>query len=1857
MTRVGVHRFKTSVTLMLTTATIAGTVASATFEVGVARAIGVTATNSSPHAGVRLLGAMTSPAGASTKSHLLQAHTSSPPVYTPNELYGGVNPTAVCYTCVAPTVTGSAPRSSSLDGGTGVNSLTGDFSTSNTLFNAPAIGSRLGETLTYDAQLAQAERAASGSPNPFGWGWSTNFSASITPSGGGGSGQMTVNMGNGAQLTFNQSANGGTSGSCPSGDNPNTSSYTVPNVHYYSNHQWCALANVQGQVGDIASNSMIYAQQGGVKIDLFYWNGSLEEASDAPALWGTGGSAGVTAYYNVAPGTAPNSSSFPSLQLCPTTALQCTIYESSDGRDIVNVLNSAGQVTQVIDPSGVTYNLTFDSHSNLAQVTKYANQAAPSPWTYVYSPSQPSPYTSDMVQIYDPDSGVGSSPPASPGASHSTYVAYNTTGANVGMVSATEDGTGATTAYAYTNACAAGQCLAASAPQQTTITYPAEVPCPNCSASPPVEVDTYSSGVETSTSLGTNASQYLKEKWQYSWTLGQGSGNSTETITYPHSLSGTAATAQITLDPFSNVISTTDVMGNVATSAFNDASSNFPELLWSYPGSSGNPPSNPPAHSEVYTYNNYGQVTTATNPDGRQTGYAYYSNGLLCAVGPPTAGLSGYACQSPYNPVNTGDTVFVYDGQGDLTSRTIDYGDMSPGAGPLVTTASYNTMGDKLWSIPATGQAGAQNSSNLFATVITYTPANLPLTVKQPGKGTSTVTYDAMLNPVSVALPIPSTYLNSVYDADNRLCFTVTSASRYGYYCSSAAQAGSTAYTYMSGSTNLTSVTDANGQSTSYYYGDLAYPNSPTEVIDPMASATQYRAYDDFGNACVVGDVAVTLGLATQCNTHAGDTTTVYNALNDETSVTDPSGITTTYAYTDARFPTLVTSSTNALGATTSYAYDGEGRLGIKYNPDLTDAYYTYDADGRLTVKDTGYYSTTYHQYLQAAQTTYTYNGDFERTGATPLYCNTGSCGTVLPSASYAYANGQLTSATDENGKTTNYLYNYAGQVMCIGYPVSATTNCGTITSPATGSTTNTIVKHTYDAYGRLTGVTDWLGNTTTYGFTKSWLPFTPSTVTYPLSTGLSTTVGYDNAGNVTSVSAGSSINDTWTYDNNHRVNTTTMNGATSSSVVYNANNQITAAANLASSTNNDVYTVAANGTITADVTPTGATTSFGYNAGGELCWSADVASASSSCSTAPSYPLVETNFAYTANGQRSNATTTTTQPPSGTISPVGSLVQAFNAAYVLFTSQHVGDALVLSVGIRSPTLAVSSISGGGSTWQRLTGVSNNPDVELWLGTVNTPVYSAITVTFTGTMNVANELAVQEYSSGLGANSSWEIDHTNSVNSTTSSTNVALPSMTATGSNELYVGYGMVSNAGVAGSTSGFTYDVTSTNNLYVYNTSLTGTGAPTATQSPTGTYVAVAALLRATTATAAVTNYGWDPAGQMCNVSYGSATNCLFDQGGSYVTPWEAMLPTNGTSYQYDGDGLRIGAESSVTVGSTKTTSTTYSTWDPVTNGSAPLNINDATTTSSNPGVTTNNSYIYGNLLFGGNAPVEQITGTTATFLVANPTGVQGVYSSTGAVLEQALYSVYGVQTITSGTSVTPFGFQGSYTDSTGLIYLINRYYDPTTDQFMSVDPLVAQTNQPYVFTNDSPLNATDPLGLTNYFVMADSGDWKGHALPVKGGSGSTPVGLPVVSVVETTTFAVPGGTVTLSVDATVYGANSNSGIKFDQYGDVTVSENKSSVTFSPTTGLSGSIGIPGVSGFYINMDGAFSYSSYQSVVVGNDLVIFTATATYHPGFSGPPGSFSWLETLAKPLLTVTRWVESTCEGPAWEICVAGGQ
>lgn len=42
-----------------------------------------------------------------------------------------------------------------------------------------------------------------------------------------------------------------------------------------------------------------------------------------------------------------------------------------------------------------------------------------------------------------------------------------------------------------------------------------------------------------------------------------------------------------------------------------------------------------------------------------------------------------------------------------------------------------------------------------------------------------------------------------------------------------------------------------------------------------------------------------------------------------------------------------------------------------------------------------------------------------------------------------------------------------------------------------------------------------------------------------------------------------------------------------------------------------------------------------------------------------------------------------------------------------------------------------------------------------------------------------------------------------------------------------------------------------------------------------------------------------------------------------------------------------------------------------------------------------------------------------------------------------------------------------------------INRYYDPGTGEFLTVDPLVDQTGQAYQYTGGDPVNASDPSGL----------------------------------------------------------------------------------------------------------------------------------------------------------------------------------
>jgi RHS repeat-associated protein len=121
-------------------------------------------------------------------------------------------------------------------------------------------------------------------------------------------------------------------------------------------------------------------------------------------------------------------------------------------------------------------------------------------------------------------------------------------------------------------------------------------------------------------------------------------------------------------------------------------------------------------------------------------------------------------------------------------------------------------------------------------------------------------------------------------------------------------------------------------------------------------------------------------------------------------------------------------------------------------------------------------------------------------------------------------------------------------------------------------------------------------------------------------------------------------------------------------------------------------------------------------------------------------------------------------------------------------------------------------------------------------------------------------------------------------------------------------------------------------------------------------------------------------------------------------------------------------------------------------------------------------NSYIYGPSGY----PVEQINSKNEPFYLHHDQqgSTRLITGSTGTVGGKCTYGAYGTPTC-EGTATTPIGYDGQYTNGdTGLIYLRARYYDPATAQFLTVDPALTKTHEPYVYVGDRPLAISDPSG-----------------------------------------------------------------------------------------------------------------------------------------------------------------------------------
>lgn len=210
---------------------------------------------------------------------------------------------------------------------------------------------------------------------------------------------------------------------------------------------------------------------------------------------------------------------------------------------------------------------------------------------------------------------------------------------------------------------------------------------------------------------------------------------------------------------------------------------------------------------------------------------------------------------------------------------------------------------------------------------------------------------------------------------------------------------------------------------------------------------------------------------------------------------------------------------------------------------------------------------------------------------------------------------------------------------------------------------------------------------------------------------------------------------------------------------------------------------------------------------------------------------------------------------------------------------------------------------------------------------------------------------------------------------------------------------------------------------------------------------------------------FTYDTLGQrIASTQAGVGTNYTYGQAGR-LTSATGSAPT---TYTYDADNLRATKTSGVT--------TARYTWT-ASGGLAQL-LSDGSA-----------SYIYGPDAIA----LEQIDSAgTVSYIHHDQLGsTRLLTNAAGNTVAKFTYDPYGTLAASTGSAHTPLGYAGQYTDpETGLIYLRARYYDPSTAQFLTRDPLAALTRQPYGYASNNPLNTTDPSGLAPQCPTDEAGE-----------------------------------------------------------------------------------------------------------------------------------------------------------------------
>ena len=385
---------------------------------------------------------------------------------------------------------------------------------------------------------------------------------------------------------------------------------------------------------------------------------------------------------------------------------------------------------------------------------------------------------------------------------------------------------------------------------------------------------------------------------------------------------------------------------------------------------------------------------------------------------------------------------------------------------------TYDTKGNMLTKTEAQGTA--QEKTTWYHYMYEINPSASP------------ATYNKVRNEIVISVVNPAQYRYVTYDYDDATGNLLTTTET-GLLGDSTPYTHTTTYTYDSNSriasidgprTDVQDVTTYAYDSTTGFLtsvtqpiiGTTAYSNfdalgNPQTVTDPNGNSTTYT-YDTSGRVSTVkapGDTNATqyFYVAGGCGQSCGGANKIdhitlpegntiwytYDSMGKLSSIKDSLNNTINYTYDSEgnKLTEQIKDSGGSLQKTLSYQYDALNRLTKTINPDNAFSQYTYDALGnRKTAKDTN-----------GGTTAYNYD-------ALSRLVSVIQPGTVTTQYGYS-TNNNLTSVTDANNNTTTYKYDDKGRVY-------------QVISPDTGTTT-----YSYDPAGNMISKTDAKGVTISY--------------------------------------------------------------------------------------------------------------------------------------------------------------------------------------------------------------------------------------------------------------------------------------------------------------------------------------------------------------------------------------------------------------------------------------------------------------------------------------------------------------------------------------------------------------------------------------------------------------------------------------------------------------------------------------------------------------------------------------------------------------------------------------------------------